>query len=243
MSDRLAAVCPEPGKAYPGIPQSTINRLDVRNASSFAARIECPVTYPCDHSHGKRMTQSSRLAPSGTNQTPAAPVPRSAPVPPAVPVAPVPPAVPVPAAACPVLPVALPLTSHPPLATCHVGGSGSSWIITSPRDAAAWLWGRGLKQHRCSIDAAWATSMFHRCCFRAGVGAEVGRPGEAGGAGGLREAYGVSGTDRPRAAGQCRSIRRRIYRNRARRIYRNRTSTATASTAEAAIHDHESGAR
>jgi len=41
---RLSA--PEPGKAYPGIPQITINRVEVRNASSFAARIECPVTYP-----------------------------------------------------------------------------------------------------------------------------------------------------------------------------------------------------
>jgi hypothetical protein len=41
---RLSA--PEPGKDYPGIAQIAINRVEVRNTSGFASRIECLVTYP-----------------------------------------------------------------------------------------------------------------------------------------------------------------------------------------------------
>ena len=43
--------------------------------------------------------------------------------------------------------------------------------------------GGPVKQHRCSIAAAWATAMLHRSCFPAGAGAEptlpVGRTGLA----------------------------------------------------------------
>lgn len=130
---------PEPGKAYPSFPQITINRVEVRNASSFAARIECPVTYLCDHSHGKRLTQPSRLAAPGTNQTPAALTPAALAPAALTPAAPLPPATPVSLvpAVSPVSPVVLSLMSHPPLATRVVGGFKSSWIITSPIGEAA----------------------------------------------------------------------------------------------------------
>jgi hypothetical protein len=65
------------------------------------------------------------------------------------------------------------------------------------------------KRHRWNIDAARATSMGHRCCFPAGVGADPGRPATTGGADGADGASETGGR-RPRTAGTRRLPQRRL---------------------------------